>query len=203
MEKLEADIASGTFRLTETHRFLPYKRWITIIGNVNQYLKICGKYDPAKFEERAEYMDYIFISVKPEWEGYIFAFLFKDFISEAVVNQDFENCIDNHILFWEEHLFQQPYIKNIVNSHQYTDLILRALYIHHTTADHDDIERRAVEERYRTYLARSFAKTQRAVLEKARERCQIIKEDLMAAAWHPRRVERWLQEGYSLDEIIA
>lgn len=39
--------------------------------------------------------------------------------------------------------------------------------------------------------------------ERSQERCKIIKEELMMTAWHPRRVERWLQEGYSLDEITA
>ncbi len=31
--------------------------------------------------------------------------------------------------------------------------------------------------------------------ERVKERCIMIKEDLMAAAWHPRRVERWLEAG--------
>jgi hypothetical protein len=27
------------------------------------------------------------------------------------------------------------------------------------------------------------------------ERCAAVKEDLMAAVWHPRRVEKWLEAG--------
>jgi hypothetical protein len=31
--------------------------------------------------------------------------------------------------------------------------------------------------------------------KRVQERCKVIKEDLMAAAWHPRRVEKWLETG--------
>jgi hypothetical protein len=31
--------------------------------------------------------------------------------------------------------------------------------------------------------------------QRSQERCRIIKEDLMKAAWHPRRVEKWLEAG--------
>lgn len=34
-----------------------------------------------------------------------------------------------------------------------------------------------------------------------KNRCEIYKEELIAAAWHPRRLERWLEMGASLDEI--
>ncbi len=30
--------------------------------------------------------------------------------------------------------------------------------------------------------------------KRTQERCLAIKEELMAAAWHPRRVERWINE---------
>jgi hypothetical protein len=31
--------------------------------------------------------------------------------------------------------------------------------------------------------------------KRTQERCKVIKEDLMATAWHPRRVEKWLETG--------
>ena len=31
----------------------------------------------------------------------------------------------------------------------------------------------------------------------------IVKEELMAAAWHPRRVERLLNAGYSFEEVLG
>jgi hypothetical protein len=31
--------------------------------------------------------------------------------------------------------------------------------------------------------------------QRTQERCRIIKEDLMKAAWHPRRVKKWLEAG--------
>ena len=46
---------------------------------------------------------------------------------------------------------------------------------------------------------------QKRLLEKKRvqERCSLIKEDLMATAWHPRRVEKWLETGgFELLEAI-
>lgn len=202
MEKLKTDVENGTFHLTQTHRFLTYRKWMYLTGNINQYSKVCAEYDHSQFEDCAQSLDYIFNSVKPEWEGYVFVKLLMEFMNEAVSNGDFDNHVENHTLFWERHLFQQQNIGGIVKNPQYADLILRALYLHRLPDDMYDIDRQAIEERYRAYLARSFANTHRAVLEKARERCQIFKEDLMAAAWHPRRVEKWLQEGYSLDEIM-
>jgi Leucine-rich repeat (LRR) protein len=35
----------------------------------------------------------------------------------------------------------------------------------------------------------------RAGIQRSRERCLAVKEELMAAAWHPRRVERWVEVG--------
>jgi hypothetical protein len=31
--------------------------------------------------------------------------------------------------------------------------------------------------------------------KRIQERCKIIKEDLMKAAWHPDRIEKWLSSG--------
>lgn len=33
------------------------------------------------------------------------------------------------------------------------------------------------------------------------ERCALLKEELMMAAWHPRRVERWLDAGIEVEDM--
>ena len=44
-------------------------------------------------------------------------------------------------------------------------------------------------ERIRDWQERPLSK------QRTQERCRIIKEDLMKAAWHPRRVKKWLEAG--------
>jgi hypothetical protein len=44
-------------------------------------------------------------------------------------------------------------------------------------------------ERIREWQERPLSK------QRTQERCRIIKEDLMKATWHPRRVEKWLEAG--------
>lgn len=41
----------------------------------------------------------------------------------------------------------------------------------------------------------------RLIRERARQLMAPLKEELMAAAWHPRRVERWLEAGLELEEL--
>lgn len=37
--------------------------------------------------------------------------------------------------------------------------------------------------------------------EQIQHRAALIKEDLVAAAWHPQRVERWLEQGVELESL--
>jgi Leucine-rich repeat (LRR) protein len=44
-----------------------------------------------------------------------------------------------------------------------------------------------------TYTKRWSALTEELIKQRCQERCLTVKEELMAAAWHPRRVERWIE----------
>jgi hypothetical protein len=35
---------------------------------------------------------------------------------------------------------------------------------------------------------------------RAMKACKTIKEELMAKAWHPERLQRWLEQGYDPDD---
>jgi Leucine-rich repeat (LRR) protein len=37
--------------------------------------------------------------------------------------------------------------------------------------------------------------------KRSQERCEAVKEDLMATAWHPKRVEQWLSAGVDLEAL--
>jgi hypothetical protein len=52
-------------------------------------------------------------------------------------------------------------------------------------------------------IARFLKKFHKKTADKVRLRCSIYKEELMAAAWAPRRIQRWLDMGYDLDLLDA
>jgi hypothetical protein len=56
------------------------------------------------------------------------------------------------------------------------------------------------DETMETYIERVRDWQERSSKQRIQERCRIIKEDLMKAAWHPRRVEKWMEAG-ALDSM--
>jgi hypothetical protein len=52
--------------------------------------------------------------------------------------------------------------------------------------EHESIQ--AYEARWAEWRSETASK------ERAKERCLTIKEDLIAAAWQPKRVKRWLEQ---------
>lgn len=56
-------------------------------------------------------------------------------------------------------------------------------------------------ESYRAYHLRLWAEQQVAQVARVQERCKAIKADLMAAAWAPQRLERWLEAGMELESL--
>ena len=62
----------------------------------------------------------------------------------------------------------------------------------------------AYEERWKPIREEQKKKCEELVNKKRiQERCLVIKEELMATAWHPRRVERLLDAGYSFEEVFG
>ncbi len=51
------------------------------------------------------------------------------------------------------------------------------------------------DESVQSYEARWAEWRWNQVLKEAKDRCSIIKEELIATVWHPQRVERWLEAG--------
>jgi hypothetical protein len=52
-------------------------------------------------------------------------------------------------------------------------------------------------------IAKFLKKFHKRVAKGVYDRCAIYKEELMAAAWAPRRIQRWLDMGYDLDLLDA
>ncbi len=61
---------------------------------------------------------------------------------------------------------------------------------------------RGEEESLESYRARWNAWwDEKESMERLQARCAALKEDLMAAAWAPARVERWLEAGVELETM--
>lgn len=201
MRQVANDVEDESFDLNETHKYMTFNSCMRLLGHIGHYNDHCETYDTKRFEEYAERIDCILESVKPKWRGYAFVFILNECIEKAKTDDEFDDRIENHILFWKNHLFQQKYIGSIATYSQYTDALLQAIRLE--GRHEDDIKRKAIEERYVTYMARAFDDVRQEEKKRTLARCAAIKEDLMAAAWHPDRLNRLLQEGYTLEEITA
>jgi hypothetical protein len=193
MRQVVKDVKDGSFHLNESYRYMSFNIFMRIQDHYEDYRNHCEIYDAERFEDYAERMDCILASVKPKWRGYVIVYILCEFISVAYTNATFDDRDANHILFWKNHLFHQPYIGTITRYSQYTDLLLDAIRMDYR--DMDDIRRKAVVERYVTYLARAFENFRTEELVAAKERLAPYKEGIIAAAWHPKRVEKWLEAG--------
>lgn len=61
---------------------------------------------------------------------------------------------------------------------------------------------REEEESIRDYILRLRVWIEELAMKKRnQERCFAVKEELMAAAWHPNRIERWLDAGVELEAL--
>jgi hypothetical protein len=201
MRAVAKDVEEETFNLSNASYFMNFNCCMRILGHFAHYADHCATYDPELFEDYAERIDCVLGSVKPKWRGYAIVFILNEFIDKAMTDDEFEERIETHILFWQKHLFRQPYIGTITRYSQYTDLLLQAIRL--DRREEDDIHRGAIEERYVTYMWRAFGAFRTNELAEAKKRLAPHKESIIAAAWHPRRLERWLDMGYSLEDISS
>jgi hypothetical protein len=198
MRQVANDVEGETFHLDETHRYMSFNACMRLLGHIGHYNDHCETYDAERFEDYAERIDCVLGSVKPKWRGYAIVFILNECIEKAKADDTFDDRIENHILFWKNHLFLQPYIGTITRFSQYTDLLLQAIRIE--GRHEDDSNRKAVEERYVTYMWRAFYAFRTNELIEAKERLAPHKEGIMMAAWHPDRVARWVEAGV-LDDM--
>ena len=199
MRQVTNDVEDESFDLNETHKYMSFNTCMRLLGHIGHYNDHCELYNAELFEDYAERIDCVLESVKPKWRGYAIVFILNEFIENAKSNDEFDDRIENHILFWKNHLFRQKYIGTIATYSQYTDTLLQAIRLE--GRHEDDSMRIAVEERYVTYMARAFYEIREEGKKRTMARCAAIKEDLMAAAWHPSRVNRWNEAGM-LDVMI-
>jgi hypothetical protein len=199
MRRVQKDVEEESFTLQGSSRYMTFNSFMRIIGHFEHYTEHCHSYDPVLFEDYAERIDCVLGAIKPKWRGHVIVYILYEFISKAYLNDEFDDRIETHILFWQNHLFRQKYIGTITRYSQYTDLLLKAIRL---IRPHDeDINRSAIDERYVTYMWRAFSAFRGNELVEAKKRLAPYKEGIIAAAWHPRRLERWLDMGYSLEEI--
>lgn len=59
----------------------------------------------------------------------------------------------------------------------------------------------AVYEDLADSLVTTIKQQQAAFFEAVKRRCGLYKEELIAAAWHPRRVEAWLAAGVEIESL--
>lgn len=199
MSLLKKNFEEETFTLEDSSDWMTFSTYMQILGNFGHYANNFYTYDASDFEVYAERIDCVLDSVEPKWRGHAIVLILYEFIREAQVDDVFEERIETHILFWQKHLFHQPYIGTITRYSQYTDLLLQAIRL--IRPYDDDWRRAAVEERYVTYMWRAFESFRTNELAEAKERLAPHKEGIIAAAWHPRRLERWLTMGYSLEDV--
>jgi hypothetical protein len=198
MRQVEKDVENKTFHLSETFRYMSFRTCSSLLSYTEQYMKYCEEYNSAFFEDYAERIDCVLAFVKPKWRGYVVVFILNEFIVKAMSDDEFDDRAEIHILFWQKHLFRQKYIGTIMKYSQYTDLLLQAIRLEHR--HEDDIKRKAVEERYVTYMWRAFNAFRKNELVEAKKRLAPHKEAIIAAAWHPDRVAKW-QEAGVLDDM--
>ena len=89
-------------------------------------------------------------------------------------------------------LCDNPFITSCLLDRDETDLILYVLTLEQVYIENLN-ETRA--DRMMDLLAQKFYSLRKESRRRIKERMDLIKEELMAAAWHPRRVERWLEAG--------
>jgi hypothetical protein len=198
MRRVKKSVEEETFTLNDSWLYMPFNACMRILGHFKDYTEHCHIYDADRFEDYAERIDYVLASVKPKWRGYAIVFILYEFIREAQLDDVFDDRVENHILFWQKHLFHQPYIGTITRYSQYTDLLLQAIRL--IRPYDDDRRRAAVEERYVTYMWRAFSAFRTNELIEAKKRLAPYKEAIIAAAWHPDRVAKWEEAGV-LDDM--
>ncbi len=93
---------------------------------------------------------------------------------------------------WIHQLCTNPFITSCLLDRDETDLILYVLTLEQAYIENLN-ETRA--DRILDLLAQKFYSLRKESRRRIKERMDLIKEELMAAVWHPRRVERWLEEG--------
>ncbi len=95
------------------------------------------------------------------------------------------------------------FLKSLFNHHVFRDycmnpLLMRFVFVCVIHSTIPDFSEPVLEEQLDTFYA-AILKTSRNLymefLEECAERTAIYKEDLMKAAWHPCRVEKWLEAG--------
>jgi hypothetical protein len=183
-----------TKRLALVAREQPHKKLFTFI-EFEEYLSIALCYSQCMSAERSHAYDYM--------QGYIEHFSnFLEMNSPKsplmCITYFLGEFIRTNDLFKGDELPQfihmvcaNPFIASCLLDRDQTDLILYALVLEQA---HIEFLNETRADRIMDLLAQKFYSLRKESRQRIKERMDLIKEELMAAAWHPRRIEKWLEE---------
>jgi hypothetical protein len=147
------------------------------------------------YEEAKDTFIYTLKSAPEEKRLVLLTLFFALFLHELSIRTSrMRNIIRSSDTFtYLQDLLEDPDIQLYSLNKEYTSLIMKSLYI-----EQEVIESETTEEAHHEFLLNlelTMNKAYRLDWSSIRERMNLVKEELMAAVWHPRRVERWLEQG--------
>jgi hypothetical protein len=106
-------------------------------------------------------------------------------MAHLILRDDLQDLLQNFL----EDPDIQPYSLN----KECTTLMMKSLYVEQCRLNRAETE--GLQDEFLLKLEGTMNRAYRLHWTSIRERMNIVKEELMAAAWHPRRIEKLLEEG--------
>jgi hypothetical protein len=153
------------------------------------------EFNCERFEEAKDTFIYTLQSAPEEKRLVLLTLFFALFLHEVSIPRSPMRIIirSEETMTYLQDLLEDPDIQPYSLNKEYTALILKSLYIEQVFLNQEDTE--DAQDEFLLKLECTMNRAYRLHWSSIRERMNLVKEELMAAAWHPRRVERWLEQG--------
>jgi hypothetical protein len=98
-------------------------------------------------------------------------------------------------------ILKNDVLKPIIANKDYTNLVLKALCIDFEMHSNEDIQIPAIDNFF-TNLSQTFYEIRKEIYKTFAQRIQPYKEELIANVMHPTRLQKMLDSGMDLDEVL-
>lgn len=186
----------------ETHliKHIRFEEYMKLLNYLNQYVIAYSSTSVKKKQDALNNISAEFemnlVETSESKHLILLTLFFGEFMKSVIVDSEFGDA--DHSQFWKS-LASQPTLGAILKNKRYTSLILYALYIIIDSEFEEEYEHTFDE--FMETLGQEFYMLHREELDMAKERIEPIKEEIIATACHPSRLQRWIDMGYSIEEI--
>jgi hypothetical protein len=190
------------------HKHLAFKNILSIISLVEEFKKYSIQAYISEKPIQNPVIHTLSISFNwilseiPENKRLTALFYFLTHVTQYIqMDLDFRSASEYYGKDFLVTFLKNDVLKPIIVNKDYTTLIIKALYIDFEIQNDQDIQIPSIDNFF-TNLSQTFYEIRKEIYKTFAQRIQPYKEELIANVMHPSRIQKMLDSGLDLDQIM-